>query len=806
MASAPRSAAGVVDVVLDVRTAGADAIYTYLTDTELAAGSAVLVPLGNRNVLGYVLDGEAAKCDEQIDIDRLRSVLSIAPELSIPPELTDLVMFIAREYQCTLSVALSPAYPPGAADRLCTRWTLASDSYDVELLSALQHEVVETIRADGYVQSLPKKKLNPQVMRALKLLEAKGVVQRSVGLAQSVKPKASAPRYSLTADPDNIEAFLKAHSKKRPAQALVLLRLGEMPDAALTIGDIKALCGVTESSVKQLIAAGLLEPSDNRKELRSAPPEPNVDQQIAIGSIADAVKDRRAEKFLLFGVTGSGKTEVYLRAAAEALRQGRQVLYLVPEIALATQAVTSLRDRFGDAVAIFHSDVPPSERLDSWLAVKKGECSVVLGARSAAFAPLSNIGLIIVDEEHEGSYKQESSPRYDARRLAEFLAGRHSCPVVFGSATPSIESFSRAESDEMTLLSLPSRAADAKLPDVLVEDLREGYKAGKPALFSDVLLEKLEAVLGRGEQAILFLNRRAYASFLICRDCGRQFLCKNCSVSLAYSRRFNRLRCHHCGYSEKPPSTCPSCGGTRVSPFGIGTERVEEAVKESFPSARIARLDRDAVQRKGMLEQILASFGSGEIDVLVGTQMVAKGLNFPGVTLVGVIAADLSLNIPDFRATERTFQLLSQVAGRAGRGAKPGEVVIQTFAPDNIAIQAARKHAYHELYEELSAERKSAGYPPFKRLANILFVGANLAEAKAAALQSATALREHFGKAADVLGPTDCVIERLNNNWRQHILLKLEPQGEFEGVAEIVDRYRSRSLQITVDVDPQSLM
>lgn len=806
MASPPNSTAEVVDVVLDVRSAGAGAVYTYLAEGGISAGTAVLAPLGNRNVLGYVLGDIPREHGTEIDLDKLRSIISTAPELGLPAELTDLVLFIVREYQCTPSVALSPAFPPGAADRLCTRWTLVGEEFEPEMLSALQREVTETIRADGFVQTTPKKKLSPQIQRALKLLEAKGIVERSVGLAQAVKPKAVSPRYCISADPEKVETFLRVHSKKRPAQALVLLRLGEMPDAALTASDIKALCGVTESSIKQLIEAGMLEASDQRKELRGAPPEPNPDQRLAIDALSDAIRERRPEQFLLFGVTGSGKTEVYLRASAEALRQGRQVLYLVPEIALATQAVTNLRDRFGDAVSIFHSDVPPMERLDSWLAVRKGESSVVLGARSAVFAPLTNIGLIVVDEEHEGSYKQESSPRYDSRRLAQFLGRRHGCPVVFGSATPSIESFSRAESDEITLLSLPSRAADAKLPEVFVEDLREGYRAGKPALFSELLEEKLGAVLDRNEQAILFLNRRAYASFLICRDCGRQFLCKNCSVSLAYSRRMGRLRCHHCGYSEVPPSTCPACGGTRVNPFGIGTERVEEAVREMFPSARVSRLDRDAVQKKGALELILASFGSGEIDVLVGTQMVAKGLNFPGVTLVGVIAADLSLNIPDFRATERTFQLLSQVAGRAGRGTKPGEVVIQTFVPENIAIEAARRHSYHDFYEELAAERKAAGYPPYRRLANILFVGPNLNEVKGAALQSAGALREHFGDSADVLGPTDCVIERLNNNWRQHVLVKVAPEGGFEGLSEAVDRYRSRSLQITIDVDPQSLI
>ena len=414
---------------------------------------------------------------------------------------------------------------------------------------------------------------------------------------------------------------------------------------------------------------------------------------------------------------------------------------------------------------------------------------------------------MVVDEEHEASYKQESAPRYHSKSLALFLGRYHNCPVVLGSATPSIESFFEAEKDNpsLTLLSIPQRAATAELPTVFIDDLTLGYRVGKPSILSPDLHQRMVGALAGGRQIILFLNRRAYAPFIICRDCGNQMQCPNCAVSLSYHRKDGRLRCHHCGYNLRPPEACPKCGGARLNPFGVGTEKVEETVSELFPQAKVARLDRDIAKKKGVLEETLAQFRSGDIQILVGTQMVAKGLDFPNVTLVGVIAADVSLNIPDFRSSERTFQLLSQVAGRAGRGTALGNVVIQTFNPDHISIRTAQVHDFVSFYESIRQEREMAGYPPFRRLINIVISGESRTDVVEAGEDAFMRLRP-LGLTGQILGPVDCAVERVQNRWRRHILLKLPPDTSSSRVGEALLGFAPKSVQVVVDVDPYSLM
>ena len=491
------------------------------------------------------------------------------------------------------------------------------------------------------------------------------------------------------------------------------------------------------------------------------------------------------------------------------MSDGRQVLYLVPEIALAAQAIAQLRDRFGARVAIMHSELTPLERLANWQRIRSGEASIVLGPRSALFAPLNNVGLIIIDEEHEGGYKQEQAPRYHARDVARFLSQQHNCPLVLGSATPSLESFFEAESNEnavdeskLTLLTLPVRAASAQLPRVYVDDLTQVYKRGVPSMFGELLTEKLHQTIDAGNQAILFLNRRAYAPFLMCRDCGHQWTCPECAVSLSYHRGINKIKCHHCGYQESAPLDCPKCAGLKIKPFGVGTEKVEESVRELFPDARVARLDRDIAQKKGALEEVIANFRAGETNVLVGTQLVAKGLDFPDVTLVGVIAADVSLNLPDFRSSERTFQLLSQVAGRAGRGTKAGEVVIQTFNPEAQAILSAQNHDFLAFYQACKTERMQADYPPFCHLVNIVFSG----ESRPAVLSLCARALAHLQKVEGltILGPADCPLERLNGNWRRHLLIKHE--SLLPEIGEALSGLEEKGVTLTIDVDAYSLM
>ena len=802
--AAPPSKVRVVDVAAEAKSGAGRSVWTYLANAEVKPGDALLVPLGSRALMTYALRVyETTEEDLGFPIKQLRSPLDRPGGLDLPGQLLELVRFVASEYLCPLPVALGAATPPGAADRIITTWRL-TDETTSHHLTPLQQEVVQTLRDNkGVLIETKGKKLPAASIRALKLLEGKGVVAKRREAIPLPVPKAEQAMLRLTPDAAKVEKFLTKDSKRKPAQVMTVLRLqNEQP--ALTREEIRALCGVTDQTIRSLIAAGLLLTVEEVKATLKTPPEPNPDQAAAIGRIVEAVEAQRPESFLLYGITGSGKTEVYLRAAAEALRQGRQVLYLVPEIALATQAIAQLRARFGDRVSILHSEIAPGRRLDHWLRVRSGESPVVLGARSALFAPLSNLGLIVMDEEHEGSYKQDSSPRYHAKAVALELARLHSCPLVLGSATPNIETFYETRAGTHTLLTLPIRAASAKLPTVMIDDLREGFRTGSPAIIAPELFRRMEETLARKEQVILFLNRRAYSPFLICRDCGEQFKCPRCSVSLSYSRQQRKLRCHHCDFQQAPPSVCPVCAGIRLSPMGIGTEKVEEAVQQEFPTATVARLDRDISKRKGAVEDILARVRSGEIDVLVGTQIVAKGLDFPNVTLVGVITADLSLNIPDFRASERTFQLLSQVAGRAGRGASPGFVVVQTFNPDHLSIQAAQSHDYERLYSGLIEEREAVGYPPFRRLVNILVSGENISDVRVVAQAAADAVATVDG--AEVLGPVDAALERLHNRWRRHVLVKFPPGAQLNQLGQRLAGVERSSCVLAIDVDPYSLV
>jgi primosomal protein N' (replication factor Y) (superfamily II helicase) len=797
-----------VDVAIDSRSGGGDAVWTYGALQGLQEGDAVLVPLGTRSVVGFVMRRyTSSPRDLGFPVASLRYVQERISGLSLPPQVLTAVEFVSKEYLTPLSVAIGPAAPPGIRDRLVTAWKRDESAPEDVPLTPLQKEVLRVIdESGGMLIETKTKKLPGGTARALKLLRSKGIVRQETALQPSTPPRKPPSLLRLTSDSEKIETFLKKEGKRKPAQAITIMRLQTAEAPALLPSEIKALSGVTETTLKALVDSGLLEKIESEGRKLARPPIPNPYQDLAIEAVAEAIRARSSRSFLLFGITGSGKTEVYLRAAAEALRQGRQVLYLVPEIALATQAISQLHERFGGNVAVLHSELPAKERLENWLKVRGGEAPVVLGARSALFAPMANLGLIIMDEEHETSYKQESSPRYHAKAVAKRLAEVHGCPLVLGSATPSIETFFDAETDVITLLSLPERAAAARLPQVHIENLAEGYQQGRPAILGPELLRRMDETLAKGQQVILFLNRRAYSPFLVCRDCGEQFKCPNCAVSLAFSRRDGRLRCHHCGYYRRPPEICPSCKGHRINPLGIGTEKVEEIVSEAFPNSVVARLDRDVARKKGALEETLARFRSGEVGILVGTQMVAKGLDFPNVTLVGVIAADLSLNIPDFRAGERTFQLLSQVAGRAGRGSVPGHVVIQTFNPEHVAITCAQDHNYVRFYEATKVERMEAGYPPFKRLVNVVVSSENLQAAVHKSDEAADALRQD--DEITLLGPADCAIERLQGRWRRHMLLKLRPEESAASVGEKIGEVDDdkRKVSIVIDVDPYSLL
>lgn len=797
----------VLDVAMDAREAGNEAIYTYAAQPSDQVGEFVLIQLGARPLLGLIIAVRHVSEEELgFPASKLRSPTAKVRGIKVPAQVLDLARYLADQYLCPLPVALGPAWPPMTKQRLRPSWALTGAEVGSEELTAVQKEALQTLRDAGGSLTLAKTELSGGLERALKSLRKLGLVEQTISFKEDAKKAKAQVAFRLTSDEDAVKEFFASDAKRRPAQALVLLTLGELESRALTSQEIRAMTGVTETTLKSLVESKLLVPGDEGKSKQGKTPTLTPHQQLAVDAINEEVQGHRATPFLLFGVTGSGKTEVFLRAATQALSGGRQVLHLVPEIALATQAVARLRERFGDSVAIVHSELTPTERFATYQQIQNGEVGVVLGARSALFAPLNNVGLIVVDEEHESSYKQESAPRYHAKRLALKLAELHNCPVVFASATPSVESYFEAENEQLRLLSLPKRAvAKAQLPAVHIEDLVEGFRTKRPALLSPVLVDALQQTLDRKEQAILFLNRRAFAPAMVCRECGEILRCPNCSVSLSFHRKINRVKCHHCGYISGAPTACPGCKSEKLKPLGVGTEQVQESVAELFPEDRVDRMDRDVTQKKGALESVLAAFGSGETDILVGTQMVAKGLDFPNVTLVGVIAADQSLAFPDFRASERTYQLLNQVAGRAGRSNKLGQVIFQTFSPGHPAITCAAAHDYTQFYDLLKTERQEADYPPFCRLVNIVMSCEDKGRLQEATADLKTRLTKALGESVQIQGPADCLLEKLNTRWRRHMVLKFPPNANLRELGKALDGPEYRGVQMTVDVDPYNL-
>ena len=534
----------------------------------------------------------------------------------------------------------------------------------------------------------------------------------------------------------------------------------------------------------------------------------NDEQNTALAAIIAALRKKEFSGFLLHGVTGSGKTEVYLNAVDYCLGQGRQALVLVPEISLTPQLVGRFRARFavkGYRIAVLHSALSDGERYDAWREIMRGKIQIVIGARSAIFAPLENPGLIVVDEEHDASYKQNEGFRYNARDLALVRGQQQGCAVLLGSATPSFTSYFRSEQHGLTRLNLDRRVHAGALPQVELIDLREQAVAGSLA---HLLVEAIQQALERSEQVLLLLNRRGYAPFLLCADCGESFHCPNCSITLTFHQRQRQLRCHYCDYSETVPETCNKCQSLNIETQGAGTERLEEELKELFPTARIARMDRDTTGRKGSHQQIMNAMLARKIDILVGTQMIAKGHDFPGVSLVGVLSADNALNLPDFRSAERSFTLMTQVAGRAGRLAGGGKVFIQSYNPEHYALSCAVAQDYRAFFEQELPFRRELGYPPCGHLANLVFTGNNLEQVQSAARRFGHFLNKFAGP-VQVLGPSPCPLSRLRGKNRYQILLKSTERPDLRLLLNRLGEELGRlpkQVSCQVDVDPLDML
>ncbi len=573
--------------------------------------------------------------------------------------------------------------------------------------------------------------------------------------------------------------------------------------------------GLSPSSISTLLKHGFLVQQEEvvgRYNKRTFSPYDEKRLTPVQEEIVDGILHSKENMFLIHGVTGSGKTEIYMQLAARMMKSDKSSIILVPEISLTPQMVERFKGRFGSEVSVFHSRLSMGERYDEWLRVKEGRVKVAIGARSAIFLPFNNLGLIVVDEEHESSYKSDSDPKYDAREIAEIKSVLLGCKVVLGSATPSLESYHRAVKGQIKLYTINERADGAKMPKFNIVDMREELKSNNRSIFSGQLLQSIEKCLLNKEQVILFLNRRGFSTFVSCRSCGFVFKCENCDISLTYHSENNMLTCHYCGKAHHFKRVCPKCGSKYVKYFGIGTERIEEEIKKHFPSAITLRMDYDTTRKKNSHEKIYSKFKNMEADILIGTQMIAKGLDFSNVTLVGIIAADLSLNLPDFRASERTFQLITQVSGRAGRGKKSGKVVVQTYCPENYSIKYAVGNDYESFYNEEIKIRASMNYPPFSKLLSINMSSEN-EEMLIKSIQNIGVILknkvDNYDK-IDMLGPNPCLISKIKKQYRWQIVFKGDISTDFATSIRktIYDLTKDvyNSIRISIDINPSSLL
>lgn len=790
-----------------------DRLFTYSLPLTLQhrvrVGCRVLVPFGKRKLTGMVL-----RVHDEDSAQRLRDVLKLLdPEPVLDDELLRLAHWIAEYYCAPLGEVLRGMLPLSGEMRRSTVYELTETGRDVA------RQLTATTDADAAVRvlTLLESRSRPAEYLASKIPGAKQALARLVKRGWVVAEEKHGERDPLRAPAEKLRAeFVRRPEpeiklKKSERELLAFL---ELHPGQHNLGELGEMVKRASEAARALARRGLI-----TLEMEQTPvpagferpvPELNASQQNAFGAITEALKKNQYQAFLLQGVTGSGKTEVYLRSIEATLAMGKNALLLVPEIALTPAMAGQFFHRFGRQVAILHSAFGDAERADQWRRIRRGQARVVVGTRSGVFAPVQDLGLVIVDEEHDGSYKQQETPRYHGRDVALMRAKEANAVAVLGSATPSIESRFNADHGKYTMLLMPERIAQRPMPEVDVVDMRlEFLETKKQAIFSRKLREEMEQRLAQGEQTMLLLNRRGFSSFMMCRECGERLQCVNCSVVLTYHRRDRRMLCHYCAYAEKIPQECPKCGSDYIQFLGTGAERVEEELHVTLPKARIARLDRDSASGKGAFERILHAFRNGDIDVLVGTQMIAKGHDIPNVTLVGVVLADIGLSMPDFRAAERSFQLLTQAAGRAGRGDVPGRVVVQTLNPDHYAVKFAAEQDYEGFYQKEIEFRRWLRYPPFAAFANVVV----RAEKQDDALRMATelgALLQPAPEGMRVMGPAEAPVPRLKNEFRYQILLKAAKRTQLREVLKKLRRYAEdeswNATALVIDVDPISLM
>ncbi len=789
----------IAKVIVDVPANQTDRYFDYLVPEEwveedfLQPGMRVVVPFGPRKIQGFIMG-----ISEHTDVKKLKridSVLDITPVLT--PELLELGIWLRETTLCFLITAYQAMLP--AAMKV---------KYEKELHIKNSQEIIlwKDIEND--------KKLLPSIQKEIK--------QGNIEVVYRVKDRAKKKRVKTIQPAITKEELIQVYNSLANSalkQKEVIKHFIEQPQRIEMKGLLEEL-DTTSSPVTTLVKKGILQenfdevyrdPYEHRAFKKTEPLPLTEEQRNAITPIINTIENKQHAVFLMYGVTGSGKTEIYLQAIDKVLKQGKEAIMLVPEISLTPMMVERFKGRFGDEVAVMHSGLSTGEKYDEWRKVQRKEVRVVVGARSAIFAPFENLGIIIIDEEHETSYKQEENPRYHARDVAIKRGANHDCPVILGSATPSLESFARAQKNVYKLLTLKGRINALALPSVEIVDMREELRHGNRSMFSESLLEKLKDRLQKGEQSVLFLNRRGFSTFVMCRNCGYVLNCPHCDISLTYHKRDYKMKCHYCSYEEALPSTCPECNSEHIRFFGTGTQKVEEELTKILPQARVIRMDVDTTSKKGAHEKLLSAFGQKQADILLGTQMIAKGLDFPDVTFVGVLTADTMLNIPDFRSSEKTFQLLTQVSGRAGRHHLPGEVVIQTYSPEHFSIELAAIPDYETYYGREMLLRKNFHYPPFYYLTLITVSHPELLKVVDVTEKISKFIRAKLSNKAIILGPVASPIPRIKDRYRYQCMIKYKDEPNLgKSLQSLLHHYQqemSRSeLQISIDMNPYMMM
>lgn len=807
--------------------------FTYSVPPELESfiqiGVRAVAPFGKRTLTGFIVN-TSKKTEVKEEIKPLSDILDSEPIFD--KKSLKFYEWISDYYLSSLGEALKLAVPYGS-DIESKRKIIVDKEFCAELLSkeknknSVKSKILKILSEKDeinftYLQKILKKK---NIYSQASSLQSAGAITI---LDEIPDPKAKAKTakfVKLNKTTGEIYAFFPEIERRSPKQLKILMELISGKNKEYLLADLLKKTESSQSSANSLEEKGFIKIIEKEVERTFSEEykeahvkfDLSAKQVEVIGRVAQNLEQVKFEPFLLHGITGSGKTQVYIELIKQALAKNKTALILVPEISLTPQITSRLYNNFGNLVSVVHSRMSVGERYDTWKRILRGKTRVVIGARSALFSPLKNLGIIIVDEEHDSSYKQfESAPKYHARDSAIVLAKYNNCPVLLGSATPSIESMYNALTNKFSLLELPERIDNAKLPEIeLVNVSVERKKKKMENIFSKFLLDKIEDRIKKKEGVIILQNRRGFSTQVFCEDCSEIETCQNCSVPLIYHVNRNILTCHYCGFMKDVPHACTNCGSLAIKYFGTGTERVEDEIEYFFPDARVKRVDSDSISKKSSLSKILIAFGRGDIDILVGTQMVSKGLDFSRVTLVGVISAETSLWLPDFRADERTFQLLTQVSGRAGRSKEKGEVIIQTQNEKNFTLQKVVQNDYKGLYQKEIADREKMGYPPFTRIA--LIEAKDLDNRKASgAIKDFYKELSSYSKWLKVMEPSTAILARLKGYYRYHILIKstkeLDPGGAIlrkailNSFSEFNRKSRYRDVKLIYDVDPQSIM